>query len=793
MNLDYTLSSLKNITNGRLEGNPQIEIRSIFIDSRNYFNPENSLFIAIKGLYNDGHDYLQELYDKGLRNFIVSESHHKTPALEEANFLVVNDTLEALQLVAKHHRGKFNIPVIAITGSNGKTIVKEWLYHFLREHYNIVRSPKSYNSQVGVPLSLLQIDSEHSLAIFEAGISEVGEMEKLEAMIRPTVGILTNLRDAHIDNFKGKDELKSEKYKLFQNCDYVSFEEDRLKVQFEFVSEARAKLTTELTCKYRDEQFQYSIPFVDEASVKNSLTCFAFLLEFGIGLDEIIEKSKTLFPIAFRLESRKGKNNSIIIDDFYNSDIRSLEIALDYLERTDGTKKRHVVLSDIKSDSINVKDLYARVAGIINTRELASFIGVGPQLLRHRHLFNDGYFYENTEQYVSDVEEFHDAVILLKGSHEFKFEKISEILEERSHQTVLKINLRSLSDNIKKYKALLSPNTKMLAMVKAFGYGAGARELAFALQHGNVDYLGVAYTDEGVSLKKEGINLPILVMNPEGESYHDLIKNKLEPSIYSFNQLDAFIKKLIGLGIKDYPIHIKLDTGMNRLGFYPKDADSIVAAIKSQPEVRVKSVFTHLAASDDPKHDDFTLAQLKMFEQCASNMENKLGYQLIKHALNSTGIERFRENQMDMVRLGLGMYGVSGINNIETVGSLVTTVTQVKMVTKGGSVGYGRSEFVDNDKEIAIIPIGYADGFSWSMSNGRGHVFIKETLAPVVGRVCMDMTMIDVTRLNVKEGDSVEIFGKNRSIVDLAKEMNTIPYEVMTSISHRVVRIYVEE
>lgn len=806
MNLDYSLSDLAKISHGTLLTEKDIVFHSVFIDSRNYFDANTSVFFAIKGKHNDGHDYLVELYEKGLRNFVVNRSSHnhllsklrlgkkkKKLDFSDARIIVVEDTLIAFQALAAHHRKRYNIPVIAITGSNGKTIVKEWLYHFLRGKYNTVRSPKSYNSQVGVPLSVLQLNAKHTLAIFEAGISHKGEMEKLERIIAPTHGILTNIGESHLENFKDAVELKKEKCKLFAHCKYLSFEEKEHDKSFSFLRSEIAGKTTKVVLSYKGEELVFVLPFVDQASINNAITCILFLLEFGMDSSELIEKAKTLFPIAFRLESRRGKNNSVIIDDFYNSDLGSLRIALDFLDRNDAKKKKCLILSDFKSDGINANELYREIALIVNARKLDSFIGIGSQMIKHRHFFDSGYFYENTKQYLSNIEEMPESVVLVKGTHEFQFEQISSFLEEKTHETILKVNLKALVENINTYRSFLKPSVMLLAMVKAFGYGAGIREIVLALQHAKVNYLGVAYTDEGIQVREEGVELPIIVMNAERGSFEDIVKNNLEPVIFSLSQLDDFIKKLIGLGVKNYPIHIKLDTGMNRLGFKPTQIEELVAAILSQPEVRVKSIFTHLAASDDAREDEFTQGQILQFEQVANIIEDELGYNCLKHVLNSAGIERFKEAQFDMVRLGLGMYGVSDELSLKVVGSLTTVVAQIKDVQKGESISYGRSQFAEKDMKIAVLPIGYADGFCRNLSNGKGHVLIQNRLVPTVGRVCMDMVMVDVTNLEVKEGDLVEIFGEKRKIKNLAKEMQTIPYEVMTSVSQRVVRVYIED
>ena len=806
MNLNYTIEEITSITNGTVRGDSKAIVNSLFIDSRNHFNENNVLFIAIKGDFNDGHEYLIELYEKGLRNFIIERTareklitkvrffkKNKSLQFIEANIIVVENAVVALQKIAAHHRRKFDIPVIGITGSNGKTIVKEWLYHILRSQFNIVRSPKSYNSQVGVPLSILQMNRHHTLAIFEAGISLPGEMEALKEMIKPTLGLLTNIGTAHLENFESKNALINEKRTLFKSCQYIHIDD---KDEFADIHIEKQGNHSKINANWKGLKVRYQIPFFDQAAIQNSLSCVALLLKFGIEINFITSKTISLPQIAFRLETRKGKDGNIIILDNYNADIASLRIVLDYLDRHDKSKKRYLILSDIKQDRTKSIDLYNHIAELVNQRNIDNFIGIGKEIMKHRNLFNKGYFYESTEQYIKDLEinSVKNTVILIKGSSEFRFEEICHLLEAKTHETVLEINLNAISHNIKTYKNLLNPETKLLVMVKAFGYGAGSKEIGQILQHNNVDYLGVAYTDEGLDLRNEGIELPILVMNAERSSFNDIIKNDLEPSIFSFKQLDNFIRKLIDLGERNYPIHLKLDTGMNRLGFIEEEIDNIISIIMSQPEVRVKSIFSHLAGSDKSKHNDFTKQQTELFKACANRLESGLGYSVQKHILNSAGIENFPEHQFDMVRLGIGVYGnSSSLNNLEPVGRLKTVITQLKDAPKGSSIGYSRGGFAEDDLTIAIIPIGYADGFSRCLSNGKGHVLVNGKLAPVIGNVCMDMTLINVTDVQCKEGDEVIIFGIERPIEDLAKEMGTISYEVMASISQRVVRVYLED
>lgn len=796
MNLNYNISTIINAIDGNCNSKSKQLIQTIFIDSRSYFDPETSLFFALEGKQHDGHNYIDELYQKGLRYFVVNTTFNNKE-LKDAVFIVVDNTLEALQQLALFHRKQFDIPTIAITGSNGKTIIKEWLYHYLRNDYNIVRSPKSYNSQVGVPLSLFEIKKEHTLAIFEAGISKPGEMEKLEKLILPNYGILSNIGTSHLENFESIEQLKQEKEKLFQSVKwYHSYETNHKKDKSILVDNVKiTNHTTNFTIEYEYKKYEFSIPYTDKASLENSITCICFLIKFGIDIPHLIEQSKTLPSIAFRLESQKGINNNIIIRDNYNSNLTALTIALDYLERFKNQDKL-VILTDLLQDKIQSDNLYQQVATLINQRNLSNFIGIGPNLMQYKAQFKKGKFYKNVTDFISDYQlnSIKNTSILIKGTYLFELDKINSNLVQKTHQTTLEINLSALSNNIKHFRKKIKPDTLLMGMVKAFGYGTGSKEIGTVLQHAKIDYLGVAYTDEGVDLRNQKITIPIVVMNMEDYSFEDIIKYQLEPSIYSLEQLERFVKFLIDKKIKSYPIHLKIDTGMYRLGFLDNDIQLLIDTIINQPEIYVKGIFSHLAASDDLEEKEFTLEQIKLFDQLSNQIETSIGYKTIKHILNSSGIENYSNYQFQMVRLGVGMYGISNKEKLEIVSTLKTKISQIKLVKAGSSIGYGRSKFVKEDTLIGIIPIGYADGFKRSLSNGIGNVWVKGRLVPVIGRVSMDMTMIDLSSLiDVKIGDEVEIFGKNRAIEDLAKELDTIPYEILTSVSNRVVRTYVEE
>lgn len=792
MKLQLSTSLIQEILTCELFGvEEEFQIHQIVTDSRNYFGEIDSLFISIKGPLHDGHSHIKELYDKGIKSFII-EHDIDTNLMPSAQFFKVESSLNALQKIAHYHRKKFSYPVIAITGSNGKTIVKEWLYQLLKGKYSIIRSPKSFNSQLGVPLSLLQMTEKHNLAIIEAGVSEPGEMDLLAKIIEPTYGVLTTIGTAHSENFDSIEHIFSEKTKLFSNTIWFHNYADNKKY---ITSISKKNRQTKIDINYHETIVSVTIPFEDEAAVHNAVTCALVGLKLGVSPLIIETELERLPQIALRLETRKGKNNTSIIDDSYSNDLPSLKIALDFLSKQDQHAEKIVILSDLQQDKQHPTELYFQIAQLVNERNYSKFIGVGNDISNFKNLFNNSVFFKDTQECIDYLKNNYpsNSTILLKGARVFQFEKLGKLLEEKTHETRLTIDLNAIRNNISVYKSLLKPTTRLLCMIKAYGYGAGSKEIGSVLAKNNIDYFGVAYSDEGVELRKNGIKTPVIVMNAEEGSFDEIISNKLEPSIYSFRQLDKFIRALIDHQIKSYPIHIKMDTGMRRLGFLTDDMDELINTITSQPEVRVKSVFSHLAAADNPKEDVFTQKQIQIFDYCAQKLESGLGYTFLKHILNTSGIERFPNAHYDMVRLGLGLYGNSDtLKTLEPVGTLSTVISQIKMVKKGESVGYSRNQYALEDTLIGVIPIGYADGFSRSLSKGVGHVFVNGKLAPTIGNVCMDMTMINLNGISAKEGDEVEIFGKNRPIQDLAIELETITYEIMTTVSQRVVRIYID-
>lgn len=817
----YTAKHIAQIIKAEAKIIAEADIAYLLIDSRKIVFPKTSLFFSLLGPRRDGHQFIAELYDRGVRNFVVQKKFDAAQ-FPDANFFFVNNTLQALQDLASFHRTQFTIPVIGITGSNGKTVVKEWLHQLLLADYNIVRSPRSFNSQVGVPLSVWQINQQHTLGIFEAGISTTHEMEWLEKIIQPTMGILTNIGEAHSEGFASDLEKMNEKMKLFANCKQLIYHKDVLPKEIQlqhtelfswsrkektatvFIEkEIRRSSETEITIVHQNKSKQIIIPFTDTASIDNALTCYCVLSTLGYTDPEIAKRLLQLSPVEMRLQLKKGINNCSILNDSYSNDISSLSIALDYLKQQSGNTTSTVILSDILQSGLNDQELYQQIAIQLQERDIHKLIGIGEKISQHHTLFSgikETIFFNSTEQFLQQttVQQFKDEFILLKGARVFAFERISKWLEQKVHQTILEINLSALAHNLKEYQKHLLPATKVMAMVKAYSYGSGSAEVARVLQYCKVNYLAVAYADEGIDLRKAGINLPIMVMNADDASFDSLVEYDLEPEIYSFPIFYSFHQYLQQQGLTQFPIHIKLNTGMNRLGFEPDEANELSLKLSSYNTMVVKSVFSHLVASEEAAHDDFTKQQTALFEKACAVIEKNIGYSFIKHIANSAGIFRHPDLQFDMVRLGIGLYGVDSADenmlSLETVATLKSTIAQIRKVKAGESVGYNRKGKVTRDSIIAVVRIGYADGFSRKLSNGIGSIFVNGHLAKVIGNVCMDMTMIDVTDLNqVKEGDVVEIFGKNLSIQKIAEWSGTITYEVMTGVSQRVKRIYVEE
>ncbi|MFW6219172.1 MAG: bifunctional UDP-N-acetylmuramoyl-tripeptide:D-alanyl-D-alanine ligase/alanine racemase [Bacteroidota bacterium] len=818
---DYDLSNIAEIVRGELKANKNQIIRHLHVDSRTAFISGDALFFAIRGERHDGHRFIPSLAEKGYRNFVISENYlpEKMP---ECNFILVKDTLQALQLLARHKRDRLKGKVIGITGSNGKTIVKEWLFQLLQSHKKTERSPKSYNSQVGVPLSLWSIDEDADFALIEAGISHPGEMIIQQQMIRPDIGIITNIREAHQENFKSYEHKAREKLMLFKNCDIIvhgidqepinrmikeaPYMKDKLHFTWSFrdhsadlkiLSVKKENNNTRISALYGYRKIQWTIPFTDYGSVENSVICFSCILQLGFLPATMAERMRNLTPIEMRLEQKTGINGCTLINDSYNSDLVSLSIAIDYLNQQQNPVKT-IVLSDILQSGKEEKELYMEVAILLNKKNIDRLIGIGPSISKNKQLFNEGsVFYDSTDDFLkgNNYNSFYNEAILIKGSRPFHFEKITAFLEEKVHQTVLEINMNSLVHNLNDYRSKLNPGVKIMVMVKALAYGSGSSEIARLLQYHKVNYLAVAYADEGYELRKAGIEIPIMVMNPEVSTFRGLTEHNLEPEIYSFNILKRFAGYLEQSGIKNYPVHIKIDTGMKRLGFNIADIELLTKELHLASCIKIKTVFSHLAAADEPEHDEFTYQQVSRFKEAAEIIQKSIDYPIDRHILNSAGIERFPDAQFEMVRLGIGLYGVSVKNkkNLKNISTLKSIVSQIREVHKGESVGYSRNGILKNNGKIAIIPIGYADGLKRNLGNNVGKIYINGKFAPIVGNICMDMCMIDISGIDAKEGDEVIIFGDKLPVSKIAEWAGTIPYEILTSVSSRVKRIYTQE
>lgn len=822
--MQYPLSHIAQLLSATIPATNAV-IDTLLTDSRRLINPDSALFFSLKGPRRDGHVYIKELYEKGLRYFVVSqdvdENHYP-----DALFLRVPDTLLALQLLAAHHRSRFTIDVIGITGSNGKTVVKEWIFQLLQQDLRIVRSPKSYNSQVGVPLSVWQMNSSGTLALFEAGISRPGEMVRLEKIIKPNIGILTNIGQAHSEGFKDDEQKLQEKLKLFQNARVLigNGDDPLLQKNIQHLSAAffswgknesnavrvhsiqKIEQQTSIVLQFSRATFTVTIPFIDNASIENAITCCAVLLYLKKDPKVIAERVSHLHAINMRLEYKKGINNCTIINDSYSSDINSLSIALDFLQQQTNSQNKTVILSDFAETREDDLTFYGQIASLLHQYHIDRLIGIGKKMqsvlqgiLQNGSFHFDRAFYADTEEWIHHFQpaSYKDEVILVKGARAFGFEAIVAILEQKVHQTILEINLNAVTNNLKSFQQLLKPDTKIMVMVKAFAYGSGGAEVAGLLQYHKADYLGVAYADEGVELRKAGITIPIMVLNSEIVAFDTITDNNLEPDLFSFEILDLFEQHLIDNGIKNYPVHLEVETGMNRLGFAISDIGQLGSRLKGNEFIRVVSVFSHLAASEDAGEDKFTLQQFDLLQKACAQLSAAIEYPFLRHIANSSGIIRHTQLQMDMVRLGIGLYGVGDAREnllLQPALTLKSTVAQVKRVKKGETVSYNRRGYIMRDSLIATVRIGYADGYNRQFGNGVGQMLVRGRLAPVVGVVCMDMTMIDVTDIKgVSEGDEVIIFGSSLPVETLAKNIGTIPYEIMTGISQRVKRLYWSE
>lgn len=834
--MQYSFQQIAHILKAEIlcGGDLQQQIKYSFYDSRKISNAADGVFFAIHTKKNNGHQFIPDAINQGVRAFIISDKSFfsDNSVLQDNagkyNVMCVHDTLLAMQQLAAFHRKQFAFPVIGITGSNGKTVVKEWLYQLLNKQFNIIRSPLSFNSQVGVPVSVMQLEPYFNLAIFEAGISQPGEMQALEKIICPDVALITNIGNAHSENFKDHFQKTLEKLHLFENAKTIVYCEDD-----EYISNVvneknwnkqkqifswsqlnqsaavyiaaidRQQNHSVISFQYRNNTYQYQIPFADEASIENSIHCLCLALHLNVNIPQLLPAFNELYAVAMRLELKKGINQCSVINDCYTSDIDSLKVAIDFIMQQQQHKNKTIILSDMLQSSIPSEQLYAEVAALINNKNISRVIGIGSEIKKYSNHFKcEKLFFDNTDIFLAEIKHilFQNEAILLKGARIFEFEKIARQLELTTHETVMEINLSAMVENLNFFRKQIPPGTKIMAMVKAFSYGSGSFEIANILQFHHIDYLAVAFIDEGIELRKAGIKVPIMVMSPEESGFEQLINWHLEPEIFSFEILRKVAHRMQNMGIAHaitIPVHIKIDTGMHRLGFDASEIPELVAEIKAMSFFKIKSVFSHLAASDETHHDDFTNIQIARFKELAAIIQNQFDYPIMRHICNSAAITRFPHAALEMVRLGISLYGVASDNtiknNLRNVSSLKSYVTQVKSVPVGDSIGYSRKKMATQPMQIAVVPVGYADGLRRQLSNGRGFVFVNGHKVPIVGNICMDMCMLDVTGHAVKEGDEVEIFGQHIPISEVAELMQTIPYEVLTGISARVKRVYYQE
>lgn len=813
--MSITTQNIALATNSCFDGIlPGIAIDNVSIDSRSLQNNEGTLFFALSGQNRDGHSFIPELIDKGVRNFVVSTIPDGTKG--KANFFVAANTLKALQDFGAWYRQQFSFPVISITGSNGKTIVKEWLNYLLGPDYNIIRSPKSYNSQSGVPLSVIGINEKHNLGIFEAGISTTGEMEKLETIIRPDIGVLTNIAAAHDEGFADRQEKIQEKLKLFAHVKVLicknnkeivaalppgitTFTWDFKKGANVTIAATQNKDSTTLSVIYKHDDFTIDVPFTDAPSVENAISCLMVLLYMGYNPGMIQERMSGLYPVELRLQVKNGINGCTIIDDSYSSDYQSLKIALDFLEQQKTHNKKSIILSDVFQSGFDTEELYTRVSGLLTAHNISRVIGIGETISRQLSGFPGFAGYATTQEFLSQytTNRFENETLLVKGARSFRFEEIVVLLEEKTHETVLEINLNAIIHNLNFYRSRLKPQTKVMAMVKAFGYGSGSYDIAKILSHHKIDYLGVAFADEGIALRNAGISIPIIVMNPENSAFSAMTAYNLEPEIYSTRVLKDFLAIARQKNLSGYPVHLKLDTGMHRLGFEEHQLDELVSLLHNNNLVTVKSIFSHLSSSDVPEYREFTLGQIHKFEHWSERLAAALDINPMLHILNTSGIYNYPEAQYDMVRLGIGLYGVGNDpeerKQLRNVGTLKTVILQMKTVLRGESIGYSRKYIAKVGIQIATLPIGYADGIPRSWGNEKGYVVINGKKAVITGTISMDMMMVNVTGIDCKEGDTAVIFGEDPPVTEIARVIGTIPYEILTSISQRVKRVFYKE
>ena len=831
--LKYSIIKIATLIGARRVGDTDAQIGWLLTDSRSLCFPEETLFFALKSARNDGHKYISDLYRRGVRNFVVEsrgiQEYCPNSASEmiDANFLIVPSPLAALQRLAERHRDEFDIPIVGITGSNGKTMVKEWLYQILLPSQKIVRSPKSYNSQIGVPLSVWLLNEQTEVGIFEAGISEPGEMMALRDIIQPTVGVFTSLGSAHQENFRSMEEKCMEKLELMHDTQAMIYCSDndivsrcvrRMQYKGEKIAWSQCDEQvaffvktvdgTKISYRYKGEDGAFDIPFSDEASIEDCITCAATALYLGITPEQLAERMPVLEPVAMRLEVKDGQRGCVLINDSYNSDVNSLDIALDFMNRRQFSPltshpsllKKTLILSDMYQTGVAPEQLYAQVSDLCVKRGIQKFIGIGTDLSAQADKIQivDKQFFLDVQHFLTSdtFSSLRNELILLKGARSFGFDQITEQLEQKVHETILEVNLNAVVNNLNYYRSFLKPETKMVCMIKADAYGAGAIEIAKTLQDHRVDYLAVAVADEGVTLRKAGITANIMIMNPEMTAFKTMFDYDLEPEVYSFRLLDALIRAARKEGITGWPVHIKLDTGMHRLGFDPiNDMDELIDRLKHQNAIIPRSVFSHFVGSDSDGFDEFSASQFALFDEGSKKLQAAFTHKILRHMDNSAGIEHFPERQMDMCRLGLGLYGVDPRDNriLNTVSTLKTTILQMRHVPAGDTVGYSRKGKIDHDSVIAAIPIGYADGLNRHLGNRRCYCLVNGQKAEYVGNICMDVAMIDVTGIDCHEGDMVEIFGEHLPVTTLSDIIDTIPYEVLTGVSNRVKRVYFQD
>lgn len=822
----YTAAQIAEILGQPVPAFPDNEVSLLLTDSRTLAFPDKTLFFALRTPNNDGHKYITELLEKGVKNFIVENIPNGCKGLPGVNMICVPDSRKALQDIARHLRDQYQVPVIGITGSRGKTIVKEWLNVLLQPDFTIARSPRSYNSQIGVPLSLWEMNDNTRLGIFEAGISRPGEMDVLQSIIHPTIGVITNIGHEHDEGFSSLTEKSDEKIKLFKDSEVVVYCADMPEIAEALdrsgykcrrltwslnsdnnVASIKAQATinefdTLIKAVFDGKEFSFTIPFTDKISIENAMNCLGVMLYFGIAPDVITSRMAALPKVSTRLNVIDGINNCLVVYDSYASDFYSLAPALDFmLQRATSERSITVILSDLEHETLAPDVAYLKVAQLLKEKGVKHLIGVGPEISAHSRSFTgNAQFYKSADNLLSTLNPsaFRNELILITGSPRFGFQRLRNILEAKQHETVLEVNLDAIVRNFNNFRSRLRPTTGIVAMVKASGYGAGSYELAKTLQNQGAAYLAVAVADEGIELRKAGITMPIMILNPRVDNYDTLFSNCLEPEIYSFDILERFIREARKNGVKHYPVHIKLDTGMHRLGFLEPDMPRLIEILKSQDYIYAKSVFSHLAAADCLDMDDYTHEQFDIFKRCCDTLQSGFDYHILRHILNSTGITRFPEYQYDMVRLGICLYGVPTLpdhsqGDLQPVSTLRTTIISIKEWEAGTSIGYCRRGMLTRHSRIATIPVGYADGIDRHLGNGHANVWINGTLCPTVGNICMDVCMIDITDAKCEVGDSVEIFGNNISVMDIAETLDTIPYEVLTSVSSRVKRVYYRE